>query len=187
MASLRYAYADRFAIKHPSYATLDDLLKKFKYYRLSLYTFSMASFVEIMLSGNFKEENILGVKEEIEKMSIEYRDLFGQCSVYLEKMSDSSIETNLLKGIGTASKAVGKFIESIPVIKDGPVDEFLQESGSQMKENAVHIERKIVEAFAEISNPSVGVFTEKMDDMIRIYGHTEEIFFDDEQVYLVVG
>ena len=56
-----------------------------------------------------------------------------------------------------------------------------------MKENAVHIERKIVEAFAEISNPSVGVFTEKMDDMIRIYGHTEEIFFDDEQVYLVVG
>jgi len=168
-------------------STLDDLLKKFKYYRLSLYTFSMASFVEIMLSGDFKEENIRCVKEDIEKMSAAYRDLFGQCSVYLEKMSDSSIETNLLKGLGTASKAVGKFIESIPVIKDGPVDEFLQESGSQMKENAVHIERKIVEAFAEISNPSVGVFTEKMDDMIRIYGYTEEIFFDDEQVYLVIG
>ena len=168
-------------------STLDDLLKKFKYYRLSLYIFSMASFVEIMLSGDFKEENILCVKEEIEKMSASYRDLFGQCSVYLEKMSDSSIETNLLKGIGTASKAVGKFIESIPVIKEGPVDEFLQDSGSQMKENAVLIERKIVEAFAEISNPGVGVFTEKMGDMIRIYGHTEEIFFDDKQVYLVAG
>lgn len=168
-------------------STLDDLLKKFKYYRLSLYIFSMASFVEIMLSGDFKEENILCVKEEIEKMSASYRDLFGQCSVYLEKMSDSSIETNLLKGIGTASKAVGKFIESIPVIKEGPVDEFLQDSGSQMKENAVLIERKIVEAFAEISNPGVAVFTEKMGDMIRIYGHTEEIFFDDKQVYLVAG
>lgn len=168
-------------------STLDDLLKKFKYYRLSLYIFSMASFVEIMLSGDFKEGNILCVKEEIEKMSASYRDLFGQCSVYLEKMSDSSIETNLLKGIGTASKAVGKFIESIPVIKEGPVDEFLQDSGSQMKENAVLIERKIVEAFAEISNPGVAVFTEKMWDMIRIYGHTEEIFFDDKQVYLVAG
>jgi len=168
-------------------STLDDLLKKFKYYRLSLYIFSMASFVEIMLSGDFKEENILCVKEDIEKMSASYRDLFGQCSVYLEKMSDSSIETNLLKGIGTASKAVGKFIESIPVIKEGPVDEFLQDSGSQMKENAVLIERKIIEAFAEISNPGVAVFTEKMGDMIRIYGHTEEIFFDDKQVYLVAG
>lgn len=168
-------------------STLDDLLKKFKYYRLSLYIFSMASFAEIMLSGDFKEENILCVKEEIEKMSASYRDLFDQCSVYLEKMSDSSIETNLLKGIGTASKAVGKFIESIPVIKEGPVDEFLQDSGSQMKENAVLIVRKIVEAFAEISNPGVAVFTEKMGDMIRIYGHTEEIFFDDKQVYLVAG
>lgn len=32
---------------------LHDLLKKFKYYRLSLYTLSMASMMEIMLSGNF--------------------------------------------------------------------------------------------------------------------------------------
>ena len=35
---------------------LKNLQKKFKYYRLSLYTFSMASLIEIMLSGNFKEE-----------------------------------------------------------------------------------------------------------------------------------
>ena len=168
-------------------STLDDLLKKFKYYRLTLYIFSMASFVEIMMSGDFKEENILCAKEEIERMSAAYRDLFGQCSVYLEKMSDSSIETNLLKGIGTASKAVGRFIESIPFIKEGPVDEFLQDSGSHMKKNAVLIEKKIVEAFAAISNPGVGVFSEKMGEMIQIYGHVEEIYFDDKQVYLVAG
>lgn len=165
-------------------STLDDLLKKFRYYRLSLYTFAMASFIEIMLSGDFKEENILCVKEEIEKMSEAYRDLFGLCSMHLEKMSDSSIETNLLKGIGTASKAVGKLIESIPYIKEGQVDEFLQERGEHLKDNAVLIERKTVEAFAEISNPGVNVFTERMSDMINIYCHTEAIYFDDNQIYL---
>lgn len=44
--------------------TLKDLLKKFKYYRLSLYTFSMASLMEIMLSGNFRKfikHNVDGV------------------------------------------------------------------------------------------------------------------------------
>ena len=56
---------------------LKDLLKKFKYYRLSLYTFSLASLLEIMLSGNFKEEYITGIKEEIEALSITYRDLYG--------------------------------------------------------------------------------------------------------------
>lgn len=37
---------------------LGELLKKFKYYRLAIYTFSLASMLEIMLSGNFKEESI---------------------------------------------------------------------------------------------------------------------------------
>ena len=108
-------------------STLKDLQKKFKYYRLSLYTFSMASMMEIMLSGNFKEEYIIGIKEEIEKISSVYRDLFGQCSVYLEKISGVSVETNVLKGIGIASKAVGKFIGSIPLVKEGHIDEALQD------------------------------------------------------------
>ena len=167
--------------------TLNDLLKKFKYYRLSLYIFAMASFIETMLSGDFKEENIFYVKEEIEKMSAAYRVFFTQSSVYLAQMSDSSIESSLLKGIGTASNAVGKFIESIPIIKEGPVDEFLQDSGKHLKDNAIFIERKTIEAFAEISNPEVGIFTEKMNDLIRIYGHTKEICFDEKHIYLVAG
>lgn len=51
----------------------------------------MASMIEIMLSGNFKEEYIAaGIKEEIQKLSSVYRDLFGECSIYLEKMSSVS-------------------------------------------------------------------------------------------------
>lgn len=34
--------------------------KEFKYYRLSLYTFSLSSLMEVMLSGNFKESYISG-------------------------------------------------------------------------------------------------------------------------------
>jgi len=167
--------------------TLNELLRKFNYYRLSLYTFSMASFVEIILSGDYKEDLISKVRTEIEDMSMTYRELFGQCSIFLEKLSDSSVETNLLKGIGTASNAVGKFIEHIPVIKEGPVDEFLQGSGTQMKKAAADTERKVVESFAAISNPGVSVFVDKLNDMIQIYGHTEEIYFDNKQIYLVAG
>lgn len=166
---------------------LADLLRKFKYYRLTMYTFSMASFIEIMLSGDFKEENVRLVKEEIEKMSATYRDFFGECSIYLERLSDSSVETNVLKGLGAASKAVGKFIDGIPRIREGQVDEFLQESGAKMQDNADRMERKVIEAFAEISNPGVWVFVEKLNDMIQIYGRTTEICFDDKQIYLIAG
>lgn len=112
-------------------ATLKDLQKKFKYYRLSLYTFSMASMMEIMLSG--------------------------------------------------------KFIGSIPLVKEGRVDEFLQDSGKHIKSNAKEIEMSTITEFAEISNPETRVFIDKMEEMIQIYNHTERICFDDKKIYLIAG
>lgn len=168
-------------------STLSDLQKKFKYYRLSLYTFSKASVVEIMLSGNFKEAYIADVKTEIKKFSLEYRDLFTECSMYLEKMASGSVEANVMKGIGVASKAVGKFIGSIPVVKEGQVDEFLQDGGAHLKENAQDMQKNILESFATLHNPGTGVFMEKMEDMLQIYNHTDRICFDDKNIYLIAG
>ena len=51
----------------------------------------------------------------------------------------------------------------------------------------MEIEDNIIKAFAELSNPETLVFVDKMNDMIKIYNHTEEIYFDDEKIYLVVG
>jgi len=167
--------------------TLNELQKKFKYYRLSLYSFSLASLVEIMLSGNFKEENIQAAINEIRKNSDEYRNRFSECSLFLEKLSNGSIESNVLKGLGTASNAMGKLIGSIPKIKEGPVDEFLQDAGGKLKSNASGISKEVIESFAEVSNPNTGVFMQKMEDMILIYDKTTEICFDKDNVYLIAG
>jgi len=168
-------------------SSLKNLEKKFKYYRLSLYTFSLAALLEIMLSGNFKEENISGIKDEIRSLSERYRELFGQCSIYLEKMSISAIETSALKWIGSASNAVGKFIGSIPIVKDAEFDEYLQDGSAQLQRNAIRIEKKAVREFAAISNPGTGVFMEKMNDMIQIYNRTSQICFDEKKIYLVAN
>lgn len=167
--------------------TLDELMKDFKYYRLSLFTFSMSSLIEIMLSGNFKEENILSIKEEIQKLSFAYREVYGECSVYLEGMEKSSVESNLLKGVSATSKAVGKFIGSIPKIKDGQIDERLQEAGEHVSDKAKAIETDSIAAFAEMSNPGTSLFTEKMDDLIFVYNQTTDICFDRNNIYLIAN
>lgn len=166
-------------------STLSDLEKNFKYYRLSLYTFSLASLMEIMLSGNFKEEYIAKVKDEIMALSDTYLEQFEKGSLFLEKLGNAGVEANVVKGIGTASKTVGKLIGSIPLIKEGTVDEFLQDKGAHLHKNAIGMERKAVEAFAEVGNPGTGVFVEKMEDMIQIYNHTSQICFDSEKIYLL--
>lgn len=167
--------------------TLDELMKDFKYYRLSLFTFSMSSLIEIMLSGNFKEKNILAIKDEIQKLAFTYRDIYGECSVYLEGMEKSSVESNLLKGVSATSKAVGKFIGSIPKIKDGQIDERLQEAGEHVSDKAKVIETDSIAAFAEMSNPGTNLFTEKMDDLIFVYNQTTDICFDNDNIYLIAN
>lgn len=49
-----------------------------------------------------------------------------------------------------------------------------------MKMDAVH-------QFASLSNSGTHVFVDKMEDMIQIYNHTEEICFDDKEILLVVN
>ena len=139
------------------------------------------------MSGNFKEEYISNIKDEIRSLSERYRDQFGQCSIYLEKMSNSALDTNALKWVGSAGKEVGKFIGNIPVVKEGPIDDFLQGSGAQLRSNALEIQEKTVREFASVSNPGTSVFIEKMNDMIQIYNHTKQIYFDEQKIYLVAN
>lgn len=168
-------------------STLSEMEKRFKYYQLALYTYSLASMMEIMLGGNYKEEYITGIKDEIIKLSGNYRELFEKSSLYLEKLGRSAVEANVLKGIGTAGKAVGKFIGSIPLVKEGPVDEFLQDSGANLKKNAIGMEKQAVHQFTALNNSGTHIFVNKMEDMIQIYNHTERICFDDKQIYLVAN
>lgn len=167
--------------------SLSDLEKKFKYYRLSLYTYSLASMMEIMLGGNYKEEYIAGIRDEITELSGKYRKLFNESSVYIEKLGDNSVEFTVVNGLGMAGKAVGKMIGSIPFISEGPIDELLQDGGNQLKKAAKEMKMDAVHQFASLSNSGVHVFVEKMDDMIQIYNHTEEICFDNKEILLVVN
>ena len=163
---------------------LKDLENEFKYYRLSLYTYSLASLMEIMLSGNFKEEYISGIKYQITSMSTAYRNLFDESSIKLEKISSTAIEANMLKGIGTVGNAFGKAIGKIPLVEKGSLDEFLEKSGEKLKVNARSMESKAVREFAALNNPKTSVFTEKMDDMIMIFNHSNSIGFDKDYLYL---
>lgn len=176
-----------FTVQTQVKASLNKLQDKFNYYRLSLYTYSLASLLEVMLSGNFKEDYICGIRNELSDLSITYRSMFEDASAYIEKMSDLSFEMNALKGLGVATKGVGNIIGAIPFVKKGPVDEFLQDSGETMKGNAEVIKYKSVKEFAPIANPGIAGITRQMDAMVKIYNHTSEIYFDNEKIYLLTN
>ena len=164
---------------------LADLVKKFKYYRLSLYIFSLASLMEIMLSGNFKEEYLASTKFDIEKLSDQYREYFMEGSLYLEKISKTGVEANLFKGIGMAGKTAGKFIGSIPLVNKGPVDEFLQDKGTSLYEDGLGLEKNLLKNLAELANPQTRMLVEKIEDINYIYNRTREVYFDKDSIFFL--
>ncbi len=165
----------------------NEMEKKYRYYRMALYLYSLASFLEVMLLGDFREEHILQIENEIEEHSMKYRELFAETSNYMEKIAGKSVESNVLRGIGIAGKAVGNLIGSIPLVKEGPVDEWLIEGGSFLKRNADEMEKDAVHGLLYVSDPGTKVFLDKMETMNQIYNHTKGICFDKDNIYMLVG
>lgn len=168
----------------------DKLIKlkdDFNYYRLSLYAFSLASMEEIMLSGNYSEDNILANLESIRKYTDKYREIYSECSVFLDKLSQGSLGVNLLNGVGAVSNSFGKIIGSIPIVKEGSVDELLQDKGEKLKETASNITQDVLETFGKVSNPNNDVIMDKLDEMNMIHNKTQQIYVDKNRIYLVAS
>ena len=165
---------------------IDNLKKQFTYYRMSLYIYSLASLMEIMMLGDFREENILRVKEEIENRSAEYRDIFTKSSAYIETMEEKEVSSNIMKGLATVSQAMGSFIGGIPFVKEGPVDEWLIENGESIHHNIEMEKKKKLSILSYMSNPGTQLFSEKLKDINDIYNHTTGICVDDKNLYLTL-
>lgn len=168
-------------------STADDLEKKFKYYRLSLYNYSLASMLEVMLSGDFSNGHIDVIRKDLEERSESYQVLFTKVSSWLEKMGKAALEANTVRRIGIVGEVAGKAIGTIPLLKKGTVDEFLQHRGDKLKSSADKMEKKAVKKFEEMSNPGIDIFVNELENMTKIYNNTSEIYFDKDNIYLVVN
>ena len=83
---------------------INDLVNLLKDYQLANYAYSYASFVEPMLSKNFKEDYLTLIENRLSEYSIKFRELYSECYSIIEKNLSDSIDKNILKGVSFASK-----------------------------------------------------------------------------------
>lgn len=159
----------------------------FRNYRMALYLFGYAAFLEAMLLENFREDYLNQVAGRVEQYNEQYQNQFSQCRDMIKSYSSASLEKQILGGIGSASRALGKLISSTPVLSKGPVDEWLQDSGdSLLKSNAASAEKTAAafEAEADIGNE---MFVDSIRSVETISNHTTAILFDGEAIYLAAA
>lgn len=161
-----------------------DFQKKYMYYKLSLHSYSLASMVEIMLSKNYSDENVNKTINELTLQSSKYRDLFTQGSIYLEKMSNKSLDSAFIHGIGVFGKGTGKVIEKIPFVSKSQFDEKLIDSGDNLKKKSSEMRIEHINNFSSLSNPGTNIFTDKLKDIVHIYNDSS-MYVDSENIYMI--
>lgn len=104
---------------------IGQLLDRFVHYKLALHVFAISEYMEVMLSKNFQAEYLNKIEDEIREHAMKFRNLYTACFDKIELLKKEAMTTQAANRLADASRTVGNFIGKIPLIKEGPVDEFL--------------------------------------------------------------
>ncbi len=168
-------------------AAITDLGKLFSQYRMVLYLFCFASFLEVMLLGNFRQAYLDQVAAKVQEYNQHYQIQFSECRDMIKKYSSESVETKVMAGIGNAGKVLGEFIGSVPFLAQGPVDEWLQDNGEALLKGNDEKVQKIAALFSAEETIGSEVFVDSIRNVAVISNQTTDVLFDGEALYLAVA
>ncbi|KAB0575636.1 hypothetical protein F7P78_10990 [Fusobacterium naviforme] len=161
-----------------------QLLDLFKEYRLALYTNAFACFLEIMLLGNYDSEYLDSIAGKIREYAFQYKTLYTDVYDRMESYAGSSVQSTLLKGLKTVSKATGEAIAKTPVISKGKVDEALIDAGRRLGKIDTKRTFDSLKVLIDAKDDCVRPFVENIDSVNRLYNSPLEMLFDRENIYL---
>ena len=166
---------------------IETMQAEFKEYQLALYAHAFSSYLDVMLVGNYTSEYLDGIKKKIESYSWQYRELYTKSYDQLEAYFSTSIQSSLLKGLKSASKATGGAIAKIPVLKKSPVDEVLLDAGDKLEKLGSRRAEQQMQKLVERQSSVVRPFIENIETVERLYNNPITMAFDKDTVYLGIA
>lgn len=156
-------------------------------YQAALYLYGFSTFLEVMLLENFQEDYLRSVGGKLEQYSLAYHQTYTDASFFIEEQSKTSVRAGLLGGVAAAGKGLGQLIGSVPLIKEGPVDELLTDGGEALEMFRDDLTRGDVATLAERRDSCVEPFQKSIDTVRCAYHEPVEAITDGESVWLRLG
>ena len=166
-------------------ALLDSVLHEFAEYQLACYRYAYASFLDVMLRRDFGAISLERTTEKLNTVSARYDALYAECRAQIAQYQRGAIESKLVGGLGTAAKGLGRAIGSIPVIKEGPVDEALIGAGRSLgKKNRKSVESRM-EGLTAFQDDKMSAFLEGLATLDLLYNTKDSMLTDGEDIYVL--
>ena len=166
-------------------ARLDSVLDSLKDYQLATYIYAFASFLDPMLSENFKAERLEDVAKHIESASIRYRKTYTRVYNALENETKRSVDAFALGGLAAAGKFLSKAVASTPVGDLTLIDEALEDGGKAMEKFNRGENSRLLKKLRAAKSPDVLPFQEYVRNISALYNQPSEILTDGENLYIL--
>ena len=154
-------------------------------YRLSVYLYSFASFLEVMLLENFDPDYLAATAGKIEERSLAYRMLYTKAYDALESQADSSVRAVALGGLSGAMGFLGKAIEKTPVGDLTPIDEALQDASKGIGDFSRGVKRDMMRKITDARSSDVRPFVENIENVNRLYNEPTMLLADEDAIYVL--
>lgn len=164
--------------------TMKAVIEDFQNYRLAIYCYAFASYLEIILLKNYKADYLDSILSTIKEDSYRYAELYTVAYSKLENMAAGSIESGVVKGAAVVSQGLGKFIEKIPVVERGQLDETLIATGKKLEDYKDDSVVDLLASLREMSNCQVKQFSDLIETVKELHHGDPMILVDDENVYV---
>ena len=156
----------------------------FKYYQLCIYITAYASFLEVLLGGNYSREYLDHMIEKIREDSTQYRYDYTECYEQLEGYMKGTVQALTFSGIGNAVRVTGKAAGKIPLIGKAPVDDVLLSAGNALKSFGSQHGKDAMIDFSNNRDAGIRLFMESIETIDQLSNEPVEIFFDQDQLYI---
>lgn len=161
-----------------SQSLVDAVAYQFAEYQLACHIYAFSSFLDIMLQRNFDTATIESATDKMLAMANRYEALYTDCHAQIAKYQRSSIEAQLIGGIGIATKGLGKAIASVPIIREGPVDEALISAGESIGRFNRDTARKKLQVFEVLEDNRMAPFIDNLQS-VKLVCNTENAMITD--------
>lgn len=162
---------------------LDSVMTEFYEYQLASYLYAYTSFMEIMLQKNF--DAAPAVAEKMNGYAQKYSELYADCHSQIAAYQRTAIEAQLIGGLGSVAKTVGKTLANVPILSKGPVDEALINAGEALGKHNQGAVAKRLEKFAPLEDSRMGTFIDNVRKLDLLYNRTDGMITDGENLYIL--
>lgn len=147
---------------------IGQLLDRFVHYKLALHVFALSEYMEVMLSKNFQTNYLNKIENEIREHAMKFRHLYTACFDKIEMLKKEAVTTQAANKLADASRSVGNFIGKIPLVKEGPVDEFLIDVGDSISDAEKKRLEKILSFFIQYKDSGLTPIAEHIATINRL-------------------